>query len=211
LGEAAELRPFRDGFIDIAELADDLFAESASKEKGESDLTEFSGASEKEPAATDAHGNGSPSAHTQSEDGLNPTVEEMDGRVRAGTTEASAPQGLREGMIELVHDDSSPVGAPAAGQDAEVQTPEMADASFLRIDGPVARYQAFEMAPPAEAAHAETPPHGKTPQHEKPAPKMVSYEASDRSPRGIAPAALAPALVALFFRRRSRCRAGSNE
>ena len=209
LREAAKPKPIRDGLIDIADLVDDLFAESSARNQStESDLGEFTDASGDGPAATGAKKDGSRSSDILNEYRLNRTIDGTSVRTAAATSETSAPQALRAGMIELAHDGSLRAGV-SSGQDAEVEMPALTDASFLKMDGPVARYQAFEMAPPVDAADDEAPRQAETPSRAQPLPETASYEASDRGPHASTPTTLASALFTVFFRRRTRRRAAS--
>ena len=201
---ANETTSIRAGFVDIGEPIDELLrGESPRPQANDTDLDD-DGDDEAEPAAGDIDvADLAPRSRRLSDlSRIDHEVVERPDRTRETTTQESTATAVPEGMIELAHDGNLPV------PDVPDHVLHAVPAGALKMNGPVVRYQAFEIASPktddnGEAVSANIGPSGQ------PSSEDVSQETGERGASTAARASVGPALLAFLFRRRSRRRDAS--
>jgi hypothetical protein len=207
--ESDETEAIREGFIDIGEAVDELLGRESTAAESENH----------DPDDLDPDSAVSSNAGNVERDDIAfddswwlfaASLDDDHAFPAADTTiqGLSAPQAMREGMIELAHSDVSQV----AGAEDQVDggEPADADASVLKMDGSVVRYQAFEIAPVPDPGNGRTQPSDYGVPSEQPLSDNISNEPGDRG-HTAARASLAPALLSLFFGRRKRHRRGADQ
>ena len=170
----SERGPIRSGFVDISEPIDDLLLDDLSREatgEVEEDETQASGHhAVQEFDENEARTPRPTPQHHQAGDVANDyrrLESAFSGETSLDTTAEDEPV-ARAGMVELAHEGASlPHGLP--DQLAVSESPGDCQSSFLKVEGAVARYQAFDIglpmvgeetveeSPPTDAAEAASP------------------------------------------------------
>lgn len=202
--KAKGYEPFRKGFVDIEESVDDLLREQpARRQTEEGDRSGFQDDSTADSTAEHGERDHGPwrdmlwvrEAHRLASQAARDAETTTRGQPEQSTA--------RDGMVQLVHCGNSHAdGLPAQAADADPQAGCVP--SYLKMDGTVVRYQAFEVAPVPAPGNSEPLTSADSQVNEKPSAGDVSTTASDRSSLKSATACLVPAALAFLWRYRSR-------
>jgi len=201
--QANESKPFREGFVDIGEPVDELLREASPRTQSEdSERKDFQDVDEADSTVDGSDQNELSSAESWMFYEGSRASEPTDPDSEPPSEPAMVSYQSREGMIELAHRGNA-VGE--SEQVGEAETLTGADVTFLKMDGSVARYQAFKIAPGPSSGERGPLPSVDSLQAEQPASENVSVESSIQG-HTAAGATVVPALLTLVSRRRSRRR-----
>jgi len=196
---AATLR--RSGLVDIGESADELFdAKLLIASPDDDDSDDLAISITVAGFAADDKRDGQPSRDVRRR---NQDVRQSARQSNSAPADHSVSTPPREGMVELAHHDSS-IGEEPLGQRGDPTVDTDRQRAFLKVDGSVARYQAFELAPthktkdsmPLSADESNTGEQSTS---------DVSKDASEHRSKFTGRAVVIPALLA-FLSRRHSCR-----